>query len=185
MTQQYRRTGTYVAFHAEGTSNQTESDMKYYRLLQAWNVREDNDFHFVNSHDKTSAVRDTSQKETLRKALVTRLLRSKNMILIIGDTTRLDNDWIPFEIAYAVDNCGIPIIAAYTEYDRILNPRGLQSLWPAALKARIENNTANVIHIPFKQAPLIDAVDQFNVNNLPKGGGLGIYSIETYQEWGL
>ena len=109
------RNGTYVTFHANDTSDPTESDMKYYNLLRAWHVREDSDFEFVNSHEKTSAVRDTSKKSTLRERLVTRLRNSKNMILIIGSGTKTDDDWVPFEIQYAVDECHMPIIAAYTE----------------------------------------------------------------------
>ena len=111
------RNGTYVAFHAAGTSDPTASDMKYYRLLNAWNVRPDRDFHFIDSHNKAAAVRDTSSKERLKVVLSQRLRNSKNMILILGQTTRFDRDWIPFEIAYAVDNCRIPIIAAYPGFD--------------------------------------------------------------------
>lgn len=178
------RNGTYVAFHAEGTSDPTESDMKYYNLLKAWKVRDENDFYFVNSHDKTSSVRDSSARETLRTSLVYRLRRSKNMILIIGQTTRFDNDWIPFEISYAIDKCGIPIIAAYPDYEYICAPKALYSLWPQALANRINNNSARVIHISFKQNPLISAVSQFDINNLPTGS-LAYYTFESYQNWGI
>ncbi len=178
------RNGTYIAFHAGGTPDPTESDMKYYRLLQAWRVREDNQFEFVNSHEKTTGVRDSSKKETLRASLVYRLLRSKNMILIIGDHTRYDTDWVPFEIEYAVDVCGIPIIAAYPAYEFITAPAELHWLWPSALATRINNVTARVIHIPFKQLPLIAAVSQFHVNNLPPTP-VTYYTLETYRAWGI
>ena len=45
------RSGTYIAFHADGETNPTVSDMKYYTLLKEWKVRDD-DFSFVNSHEK-------------------------------------------------------------------------------------------------------------------------------------
>ena len=54
------RYGTYVAFHANNTKEPTETDIKYYNLLKAWQVRSDNVFSFVNSHEKTAAVRDSS-----------------------------------------------------------------------------------------------------------------------------
>lgn len=179
------RNGTYVAFHANGTTDPTESDMKYYRLLTAWHVRDESDFEFINSHDKTSAVRDSSKKETLRRSLVTRLKNSKNMILIIGKTTKQDKDWIPFEISYAIDTCKIPIVATYTGYERISKPSLLSNLWPRALQERIDNGTAHVIHIPFKRAPLTAAVKQFSHSNYPNGGGSGVYSVEAYKQWGL
>ena len=181
----FYRTGTYVAFHAAGTSDPTESDMKYYRTLQMWDVRPDHAFEFTNSHEKTAAVRDSSERETLKRRLIERLNRSKNMILIIGATTRHDTDWVPFEISYAIDRCRIPIIAAYPGYINITAPAALAYLWPPALAARIWNGTAHVIHVPFKQRPLADAVAQFNHRNYPPGGGLGVYSLQAYRQWGL
>jgi len=177
------RNGTYIAFYANNTTEPTESDIKYYNLLKAWKVRPDVDFQFVNSHDKTSAVRDSSKKATLLRTLKTRLLNSKNMILIIGKTTKEDTDWVPFEITYAVDDSGIPIIAAYTGYKVVLAPKDLAHLWPVALKRRIETGSAHVLHVPFRQEPLADAVGRFDFNNFPKGGGLGIYSKQTYDNW--
>ncbi len=70
-------------------------------------------FIFVNSHDKSSAVGDSIKNTTLERVLKERLRNSKNMILIIGKTTKEDRDWVPLEISYAVDTCEIPIIAAY------------------------------------------------------------------------
>jgi len=178
------RNGTYIAFHANGTTAPTESDTKYYRLLQAWHVRDDKDFEFVNSHDKASAVRDTSKKETLKRSLRQRLDNSKNMILIIGKTTKEDADWIPFEIEYAVDTCKIPVIATYTAYSYIMNPAVLAAWWPPALKSRIASKSSRVLHIPFKQLPLTDAVSQFDHNNPPKGPH-SHYTETVYKGWKL
>lgn len=179
------KNGTYIAFHANDTPNPTESDIKYYNTMKMWNVRDDDDFSFVNSHEKTSSVRDTSKKETLRRALVERLNNSKNMVLIIGETTRFDTDWVPFEIEHAIDQCSLPIIATYPMYDVITAPALLASLWPTALSERINNGTAHVIHIPFKKEPLADALSQFSIGKYPTGGGLAYYSREAYANWGL
>jgi hypothetical protein len=160
----------------------TESDMKYYRLLQAWHVREASDFEFVNSHEKTAAVRDTSMRETLRSALAARLRNSKNMILIIGSTTKEDRDWIPFEISYAVDECKIPIIAAYPTYGAIT--AAPTHMWPNALATRIANARARVIHVPFKEKPLTAAVNQFDVHRLPTWPST-YYTAEVYRAWGI
>jgi hypothetical protein len=179
------RSGTYVAFHAAGTSDPTASDMKYFNLLKAWHVREEIDFAFVDSHDKTAAVRDSSRKDTLRQRLAERLRNSKNMILVLGETTRFDTDWVPFEIEYAIDTCQIPIIAAYPGYQNITNPAALSPLWPIALRTRIERGVAHVIHVPFKQDPLTDAVSQFSHDKYPLGEGYGRYDDAAYRSWGL
>lgn len=179
------RNGTYVAFHANGQTEPTESDIKYYNLLKAWLVRNDEGFSFIDSHEKTGAIRDSSKRTTVAQSLRTRLNNSKNMVLIIGQTTREDTDWVPLEIEHAVDQCRIPIIAAYSGYSSILAPADLASLWPAALYERIVAGSAHVIHIPFRKEPLRDAVPRFSMNEYPLGGGLGHYSADTYRSWGL
>ncbi len=179
------RNGTYVAFHADGTNQPGKSDIDYFNLLKAWSAKNDDDFTMIDSHAKTSAVRDTSKKATLRKRLLERLRNSRNMVLIIGQTTKNDIDWVPFEIAHAIDTYKIPIISAYTDYESILDPAGLRTLWPSVLAQRIDNQTAHVIHVPFKKAPLMDAIPRFDHNNYPNSGGLVYYTRETQQGWGL
>lgn len=180
------RNSTYVAFHANQTKDPVESDIRYLNMMRAWNVRSDNGFRFIDIHEKVSAVRDTSKRRTLEESLKERLRNSKNMVLIIGSTTKMDDDWVPFEIRYAIDQYKTPIIAAYTGYDdRIINPVRLRYLWPRELETRIDNGSAGVIHIPFRETPLADAISQFNPNAYPKGGGLGTYKSEVYDKWGI
>src|SRR5271166_3406544 len=163
------RSGTYIAFHADGNNIPGgKSDIDYYNLLCAWDANKSHDFKIVNSHEKAFAVRDSSKKSTLRASLLERLRNSRNMVLIVGNTTRLDTDWVPFEIEKAVDEYKIPIIATYTFCAvAVRSPSALSDYWPPALNVRINNGTANVIHVPFKQAPLHDAIDQFSHDNLP------------------
>lgn len=183
------RNGTYIAFHANGTTDPTASDIKYYNLIKAWCEREDDDFALINSHEKTAAVRDSSLRDTLRTRLVTRLKNSKHLLLILGKTTKEDADWVPFEIKYAVDHCNIPIIAAYTEISGpILNPSTTSNIakyWPAALASRIGNKSAGVIHVPFKKEPIKAAANHFDPSTFPKGGALGWYTKESYDGWGI
>ncbi len=180
------RNGTYVAFHAGGTTNPTASDIKYYNTMKMWSVNKRIDFSLVNSHEKTAAIRDTSTKETLRRALVTRLNNSRHMVLILTAETKNDTDWVPFEIAHAVDKCQIPIIAVYPDFESILAPAQLSSHWPQSLATRILNGAARVIHIPFKMVAVLDAIDQFGVGNANyPTDGYGFYARETQIQWGL
>jgi hypothetical protein len=149
------RNGTYVAFHAAGTNQPGKSDIDYYNLLKAWTAKTDDDFTMINSHEKACSVRDSSLRATLKNSIQERLRNSKNMVLIIGQTTRLDDDWVPFEIEQAVDRYQIPIIAAYTIYEKPIRlPLALSPYWPTELQARINSGTANVLHIPFKKEAL-------------------------------
>lgn len=180
------RNGTYVAFHADGNNIPGKTDIDYYNMMRAWSAHPDDEFALMNSHDKSRAVRDSSLKATLRASLLERLRNSRNMVLIIGKTTSTDTDWVPFEIEQAVDKYKIPIIASYTMIDApILNPQIGQGYWPYALRSRINDGTANVIHIPFKKTPIMAAIAQFDHNTVPNGQGLGWYTSEAYRSWGM
>ena len=166
------RTGTYVAFDGQGSTDPTESDIHYFNLLKAWNKSGSIDFRFTNSHEKTYQVRDSSSKATLFNRLETRLSASKNFLLIISDKTNY------YEL---------PIIIAYPGYSKIGAPSELNSMWTKSLAERIKNERAHCIHIPFKKEPIFDAINQFSVVNskYPKGGALGCYSEEAYKSWGI
>jgi len=180
------RNGTYVAFHAGGTTDPTASDIKYYNMMKMWSANRNTDFTLINSHEKTMAVRDSSARETLRRSLVTRLNNSKHMVLVLTAMTKNDTDWVPFEIAHAVDMCQMPIIAVYPDYDSILAPAELAYYWPPALASRITSGIARVIHIPFKLPAVLSAIDQFGVSNTAYPiNGYGFYNRETQVGWGL
>jgi len=178
------RNGTYVAFHANGTNRPGESDMDYYNMMRAWSAHRDVDFTMVNSHEKASAVRDSSKRTTLRASLQDRLRNSKHLLLIIGETTRFDTDWVPFEIQQAVDTYELPIIAVYLGFNYIMAPSELRPLWPKAFQERIDAKLVRAIHIPFKKLPIMDAIGQFDHNNQPSTP-LNYYNRETNQQWGL
>jgi hypothetical protein len=182
----YYRTGTYVAFHAGGTTDPIDSDIKYYRMLKAWAEHKHIDFRFADSHEKTAAVRDTSLRATLQRRLIERMKCSKQMLLILTEETRCDTDWVPFEIKYAVDSCEIPIIAAYPGYNWVLEPASLRPRWPQALRERIDGGTARVVHIPFRRAAIFAALSQFHISNKEyPTNGLGYYSQEAQADWGF
>ena len=67
----------------------------------------------------------------------------------------------------------------------IRNASNYSGYWPPALASRIKNKTAGAIHIPFKQAPIYAAIDQFSHDNIPLGQGLGIYDDTAYRNWGI
>ena len=107
------RNGTYVAFAADGNTNILTSDIKYYNLLKGWHLMKNRTFRFVNPHENGPQLRGESMEGTIKRTLRDRLDNSKRFILLVGNTTRLDNDFVPYEIRYAIDTCKLPIIVAY------------------------------------------------------------------------
>lgn len=182
------RTGTYVAFDGLGQTDPTKSDFKYYSMLQAWSVNKNMDFHLIDSHTKTYAVRDTSTKATLYARIRQRLSASKNMVVVLSSNTRKTGSVLSYEIEQAIDVYKIPLIIAYPEYDAIWGVNSgsdLEKLWPNALKSRIDISNTQAIHIPFKKEPLLDAIPRFTVNGEDLSNGRNVYSRDTYVQWGL
>lgn len=173
------RTGTYIAFDGLGKTNPTESDFRYYSTMQAWSAGKNIDFKFVNSHDKTASVRDTSLRATLESRIRERLAASKNCLVILSDDTRKSGSMLSYEIERAVDLYEIPLICVYTGYDTINAPVELSDRWPNALTERINSGVADAIHIPFKKEILLTAINQFSVNNDSPGGSLVTYTKDA------
>jgi hypothetical protein len=145
------RNGIYVAFNGCGTAVPTDSDIRYYNLLKAWDANKDIDFEFVNSHDKTCQVRDDSLNTTLIARLGERLANSKLLFLIVTDRTKFSSKILDYEITSAIDMRKIPVVLAYTEHDLLQYvTQDLIEKLPSVLKKRISNETAKVLFIPFK-----------------------------------
>ena len=82
------RNGTYIAFHAGGTTDPTKSDIRHYNMLKGWAANKHIDFTFVNSHYKTGSVRDSSSFATLTRNLRERLDNSKQFLIFITEINK-------------------------------------------------------------------------------------------------
>lgn len=179
------RTGTYIAFDGLGQSDPSKSDFRYYATLQAWTANKNIDFQFVNSHDKTYAVRDTSLKTTLYARIRQRLSASKNMLVIISKDTRYTGSVLSYEIEQAIDIYKLPLIITYPDYHSILDVDALSNMWPKALAERINNNTVKAIHIAFAKDPILNAINRFTVNGEHLSSSKDFYSREAHVYWKL
>lgn len=178
------RNGVYVAFNGCGTTDPTESDIKYFNIMKAWTEKENIEFSFSNSHDKTYAVMDDSQKSTLKARLQERMRNSKSMLLIITENSAANRGMLNWEIEQAVETYGLPIIVAYAEYKKIMQPYELSNRWPRKLTEYIANGKVKTIHIGFKMDLIKKAIDDFSFANQPKYT-VTTYTNEVYRQYGL
>ena len=178
------RTGTYFAFDGLGQTDPSKSDFRYYAVVQGWDSSKSINFKFTDSHDKASAVRDTSKRTTLEASIRKRLSGSKNMVVLISKDTRESGSMLSYEIEMAVDYYKLPLIIAYTEHKSILDVSSHSNEWPKSLRHRISNDSTNAIHIPFKKEALFDAVRRFTVNGEDIGGSRVHYDKQSQVSWG-
>ena len=137
------RNKTYVAF--DGTN-----DMQYYRTMQMWKANHNIEFDFFDAHDLNSA-RDTSTEESIKAQLRTRMINSKQMILLVGDNTKYLKKFVSWEIELARKK-DIPIIVVNLNGDRVYN----KFLCPASIK-----DETYTINISFNKDIIKYALDNF------------------------
>lgn len=177
------RNGIYVAFNGCGTTIPTDSDIKYFNMLKAWKENKNIDFSFVDSHQKTYRVLDSSTKNTLLSRLNERMSNSKLMFLIVTDRTKNSSDVVDHEIIRAIDHDEIPIVVAYTGKDIIKKVSSdMKNKLPKSLKDRVEKNECKILFIPYKVKAVKKAFEDFGVNAVKEKNN-GIYTYTTVDSW--
>ncbi|MGE6593662.1 TIR domain-containing protein [Bacillus mycoides] len=176
------RNGVYAAFDGQGTTNPTESDIKYFRLLKMW-AQPHGDFKYIDSHEKTRAVRDSSKEETLKKILRERLGKSKVMFLILSNETSFDRGFLNYEIEKALDLYELPLIITYPQISEAPITKQwdkLKKRWPKALRERLNDTNRrdiSCLHIPFKKELIHRALGHMTIHDKKY-----MHSLLTYQE---
>ncbi|WP_410979504.1 TIR domain-containing protein [Bacillus cereus] len=167
------RNGVYAAFDGQGVTNPTASDIRYFNLLKSW--AKDEDFKFIDSHQKTRAVRDSSSRDTLKAVLRERLKSSRVMLLVLSDDTNYDRGMLNYEIEKALDDYKLPVIIAYPGIEGQINNQWsmLEKRWPKALKERLNDlsrKDLSCLHIKFNKAHILNALGCMTVHNIKYPG---------------
>ena len=137
-----RRTRTYVAFDAD-------SDIRYYRLMQAWHANDGIDFDFNNAHDLTT-IRPDSGEEAIKASLRERMRNSNILVVLVGEKTRFLRKYVPWEIELAM-KAGLPIIVA-----NLNGKNGVDTdLCPQVLQENLS------VHVPFGADSIQHAIDNW------------------------
>lgn len=134
---------TYICFDGD-------TDMQYYRLMQAWSENDNFSFEFYNAHDLNSA-RDTSTEESIKKQLRIRLANSKLLIVLIGEKTAGLRKFVPWEMEVAL-KMEMPIIGVNLNGNRKKDQR-----CPPTIRDKL------AIFVPFSAR-----IIEYAMNNWPK-----------------
>lgn len=161
---------TFVSFDGD-------SDMHYYRLMQAWKQNDGTDFNFYNAHDLNSA-RDTSQEESIKAQLTERMGNTKVFVLLVGERTRYLYKFVRWEIEQAIKR-DLPIIAVNLNGKRSMD----QDRCPPLL------GDALAVHISFNAAIMLYALDSWPLSHVEyrreRKSGAYYYKEEVYRGLGL
>lgn len=164
------RSKTYVAFDGD-------SDMNYYRLMEAWRATDGSRFNFINAHDINMA-KDSSQVASIKRQLAERLNNSRIFVLLIGERTRLLRKFVRWEIERAIQS-DLPIVCCNLNGKRSMD----QGLCPALLRKHL------AIHVPYKKEAIRHALAKWQASHIKhrqkKQDGPYYYSADTYHSLGL
>ena len=160
------RNGNYSAFYVDEPFSEsnlranTARDFRYYNLLRAWEAN-DPTFPFVDSHDKTYTVRDSSDWErTLKPRIRERLRNSKNLVLFLSSITR-NSRALREEVDYGINNLGLPVIVVYPDFkeksdiivcDSEEIRMQITSLWDKLPKFRDSMSDVPTVHVPHRKS---------------------------------
>jgi hypothetical protein len=164
------RNKTFVSFDGD-------TDIQYYRLMQAWKQNDGIEFNFYNAHDLNTA-RDTSQEESIKAQLAERMRNSKNFILLVGERTRYLTKFVRWEIEQAMSR-DLPFIA--------VNLNGRRSMDAERCPPLAQKTLA--IHIPFNAAIMQYALDHwpssYEKHRREGKSGPYYYKESVYSDLGL
>ncbi len=157
------RNGNYAAFYVREPFNASAlganatKDFCYYNMLKAWKGQ-DASFPFIDSHDKTYSVRDSSDWEmTLKPRLRERIRNSKNIILFLSTNT-VSSRALREEIDYGINYQELPVIVIYPEFDSkgsLISDGSLKqsvkNLWDKLPIFRDSMDKVPTLHVPIKK----------------------------------
>ncbi|KVL39771.1 TIR domain-containing protein [Burkholderia sp. MSMB1835] len=165
------RNGNYTAFYvaepfsASALGAHATKDFCYYNLLRSWKGN-DASFPFVDSHNKTYNVRDSSDWEvTLKPRLRERIRNSKNIVLFLSANTK-NSRALREEIDYGINDQGLPVIVVYPEYDTkesLVNngslKQAVKNLWDNLPVFRDSMSNVPTLHVPMKKALIKESLE--------------------------
>lgn len=137
------RNKIYIAFDAD-------SDIHYYRLMQAWKQNDNTNFDFNNAHDHNT-IRPWSGEDAIKTALRERMKNSRVLVLLVGEKTKFQNTYVRWEIEQAI-KMGLPIITINLNGKRSVD----DSRCPLILRDKLS------IHVTFNRS-----IIQYALENWP------------------
>ena len=163
------RNKTYVIFDGD-------KDMWAYAYMLGWKSNENMSFNFHNAHD-LKPLTNRASEDTVRARLRERFSNAKQVVVLVGESTKVLYRFVRWEIETAVD-LDLPIVLVNLNDKR----REDKDLCPPLLRGQY------AVHVPFKAAIMRYALDSFPReyhNRSPNDTGPRHYADDVYKKLGL
>lgn len=163
------RNKTYVIFDGD-------NDIWAYRYMRGWKQNQRIEFDFHNAHD-LKPLTDRASEDTVRRRLRERFSSAKQVIVLIGESTKNLYRFVRWEMDVAL-NLDLPIVAVNLNKMRKYDA----GRCPPILRDRY------VVHVSFNARIIKYALDHFPNEHARRdrtAGGNRHYNESVYQELGL
>lgn len=163
------RNKTYVVFDGD-------NDMWAYAYMKGWKNNDRMDFNFFDAHD-LRPLTDRASEDTVKSALRERMASAKQVIVLIGDSTKNLYRFVRWELDRALSS-DLPIVA--------VNLNGMRQMDPERCPAIIRDTYT--VHVPFKLAIIKYALDNFPDEYARRDrslAGARSYGGDVYRSLGL
>lgn len=162
------RNKTYVIFDGD-------QDIWAYRYMMGWKANKRVDFNFHDAHD-LNTISDISGENNTKRKLRARFSSSKQVIVLIGNSTQHQYRFVRWEIEVA-KSLSLPIVAVNLNKKRAYD----QENCPPILR------DADAIHVSFNARIIRYALDNFCPNYVKYRGQEEnwYYGDRIYSELGL
>lgn len=137
------RNKTYVIFDGD-------NDMWAYAYMKGWKNNENIDFNFYDAHDIKPLTDKASNETYIKKRLRERMENTKQVIVLVGESTKYLYKYVRWEIELAIE-LDLPIVVV--NLNRLRNMDN--NLCPPILRDK------NALHISFNQKIIKYSLDNF------------------------
>lgn len=163
------RNKTYVIFDGD-------NDMWAYAYMKGWKQNDNVDFNFLDAHD-IRPLTDRASESTVKRSLRERMSNAKQVIVLIGDSTKNLYRFVRWEIELAL-SLDLPILA--------VNLNGLRAMDPERCPAILRDTYT--VHVPYKIRVIKYALENFPSEHAKRNcskSGARFYSDDVYTRLGL
>jgi len=161
---------TYVIFDGD-------KDRYAYAFMKGWKVNERVEFDFRDAHDLGSMTGRAQDEAYVKSELRKRMEASKQVIVLVGESTKNLRKFVGWEIDLAV-SLGLPIIVVNLNDKRQMDP----DRCPVPLR------TGYLVHVAYKRAIIKHALENFPSEFAQRdrtATGDRYYDDDVYRKLGL
>jgi hypothetical protein len=161
---------TYVIFDGD-------KDRYAYAFLKGWKVNERVEFDFRDAHDVGTMTGRAQDEAYVKFELRKRMEASKQVLVLVGESTKNLHKFVGWEIDLAVKN-ELPIIVVNLNDKRTMDP----DRCPVPLR------TGYVVHVAYRRAIIKYALENFPSEYAARDHNATdprVYRDEIYQKLGL